>query len=64
MIQKFKSPRDRNGNRLYLIIDTERREYARDTKEYIMDGIEIPRKAIRAAAKLAAADGYTERDRL
>lgn len=62
MILEFSTKRDRNGNRYYLGIDTERKTYSRERgKWYGRDDVtEITRKDRRRMIETLTAAGYTE----
>ena len=57
MIIEFKTPRNTNGHREYIRIDTEKKTYA-DMPSFIPQGIEISRKEIRDLKAAAIQDGY------
>lgn len=57
MILEFKSPRNTNGHREYLKIDTEKKTYT-DMPSFIPQGIEITRKEISEIKGEAIKDGY------
>ena len=62
MILEFSTKRDRNGNRYYLGIDTDRKTYSRERgKWYSRDDVtEITRKDRRRMIETLTAAGYTE----
>ena len=41
MILQFKTPRNQNGNRRYLAIDTAAGTFTRKNPRFIMEGIEV-----------------------
>lgn len=54
----FKHGPDRNGNMIYLRIDTDARTYTGN--RILLGGVKVTRAEIRALRDQARADGYTE----
>lgn len=65
MILAFITARNKtNGSRRYLIIDTEKRVYARNCARMIPEGIEIAVSDYKALIIELNNNGYTEKDYL
>lgn len=64
MIIKFTTRRDANGNRYYLILDTERKQFSETASGFYHkdDYMQITRRERRAIKEKARADGYKEVD--
>lgn len=60
MLIEFKTKRDRNGHRRYLIINTEGKSYATQPTHMIPDGIEISCTNYRAIRDQLNEQGYTQ----
>lgn len=60
MILNFATRRDTNGNRYYLVVDTERKAFAETSGKFYHEGeyIQITRRERRAIKEKAKADGY------
>jgi len=64
MIIKFATKRDRNGNRYYLGIDTEKKVYALTSSHWYSreDITEVTQRDRRKLIEAVRADGYKEVD--
>lgn len=60
MILRFMTKRDRNGNRRYLAIDTEKKVFTTLCWRMIPDGEEVTTKAIRNIRSACENAGYKE----
>lgn len=60
MILRFKTKINRNGNRRYLAIDTEKKVFTTLCFRMIPDGVEITTKAIKEIRSACENAGYTE----
>ena len=62
MILKFATRRDANGNRYYLILDTEKKQYSETPSGFYHkdDYTQITLRELRAIKEKARADGYEE----
>lgn len=60
MILKFATRRDTNGNRYYLILDTEKKTFAETSGRFYHEGdyLQITQRERRAIKEKAKADGY------
>lgn len=67
MVEKFATKRDINGNRLYLVVDHERKEYTRQINGWFCksDGyIIIGKRELHRMVDELKANGYNGRDRI
>ena len=64
MVIKFATKRDRNGNRYYLGIDTEKKVYALTSSHWYSreDFTEVTKRDRRKLIEAVRADGYKEVD--
>lgn len=64
MIFKFATKRDINGNRYYLMIDTEKKIYSRQPHRWFCreDFTEVTKTDKRRLIETLKKDGYTETD--
>ncbi len=64
MIIKFATKRDRNGNRYYLILDTERKQFSETASGFYHkdDYIEVTKRERRSLEIRALTDDYKEVD--
>lgn len=61
MILQFKTPRNTNGNRRYLAIDTTSRAFTRNNPYFITEGIEIKSRDYSQLVKELEKNGFTEK---
>ena len=62
MILRFKTKNNRNGNRTYLAIDTEKKVFCRHSPKMIMEGVEVTITAIREIKNECLCECYKEVD--
>ena len=64
MIIKFSTKRDRNGNRYYLILDTDKKQYSKTASGFYHkdDYIEVTKREKHSLEIRALADDYKEVD--
>lgn len=60
MILRFLTKRNTNGNRRYLAIDTERKEFCTRSPRMIPEGEEVSLTTLRNIRKTCEAAGYVE----
>lgn len=60
MLLRFKTPRDINGHRKYICIDTEENTYTRVCPTMFVEGIEIRPTAFKELLKQLQAEGFEE----
>lgn len=66
MIVKFATKRDVNGNRKYLVFDTEIKQFARESSHWFCreDFVEVGTKDLRKLTEMCRDEGYTEVDNM
>lgn len=62
MILQFKTPRNKNGNRRYLAIDTTAGTFTRNNPRFIMEGIEVKSRDFTELVKELEKNGFTEKE--
>lgn len=62
MILQFKTPRNKNGNRRYLAIDTAAGTFTRNNPRFIMEGIEVKSRDFTELVKELEKNGFTEKE--
>lgn len=64
MILQFKTPRNTNGHRHYLAIDTDKKTFTTFDPHMITEGIEIKTSDYRETVKRIKAAGFEEKERI
>ena len=66
MILKFATKRNVNGNRKYLVFDTEAKQYARESSHWFCreDFVEVGVKDLRKLTETVRDEGYMEVDNM
>lgn len=66
MIMKFATKRNVNGNRKYLVFDTEIKQFARESSHWFCreDFMEVGVKDLRKLTEMVKGEGYTEVDNM
>lgn len=62
MILQFKTPRNTNGNRRYLAIDTAAGTFTRNNPRFIMEGIEVKSRDFTELVKELEKNGFIEKE--
>lgn len=62
MILQFKTPRNQNGNRRYLAIDTAAGTFTRKNPRFIMEGIEVKSRDYSQLIKELEKSGFIEKE--
>lgn len=62
MVLQFKTPRNLNGNRRYLAIDTAARTFTRNNPRFIMEGIEVKTRDYKELVKQLENNGFIEKE--
>lgn len=62
MILQFKTPRNTNGNRRYLAIDTAAGTFTRNNPRFIMEGVEVKSRDYMELVKELEKNGFTEKE--
>lgn len=62
MLLGFTTKRNANGNRKILVIDTDKKEYARDSRQFSFSGIEIKSADMKSLERMLIWENYTKVD--
>lgn len=62
MVLQFKTPRNQNGNRRYLAIDTAAGTFTRKNPRFIMEGIEVKSRDYSQLVKELENNSFIEKE--